>query len=75
MTFIYSQYILERVDTIPARTLSNDLTFSPVHSALKFSAVFGTVEPKRPITILPLSDPSTSTSKNTYNNDCKGESF
>jgi len=39
------------------------LKSSPVHKARKFSAVFGTTSPKRPITILPTSSPPTSTSK------------
>ena len=39
--------------------------FSPVHNALKFYAVFGTVFPNKPITILPASTPSISMSKYT----------
>ena len=40
--------------------------FSPVHKALKFSTVFGTVSPKSPKTILPYGYPSISTSKKTF---------
>lgn len=39
--------------------------FSPVHSARKFSTVFGTSSPYRPITMRPSFWPSASTSKNT----------
>ena len=45
------------------------LTFSPVHSALKFSAVLGTTSLLNSITIFPIGEPPAVISKNTLGQD------
>ena len=45
------------------------LTFSPVHSALKFSAVLGTTSLLNSITIFPIGEPPAVISKKTLGQD------